>query len=307
MLRFKILLFLFFSISSYSQVYDIDGNEYNVIQIGNQEWLKENLKVTHFNDGIPIRTEVDSLKWIDLDIAAYCWYKNDKNSYEEYGALYNRYAADDSRLCPYGWKVPSKEDFFELVEFLDPETFKDTSYMISEKAGEMLKLSGYDHWPEYEDINGSNSSGFSALPTGCRGWSGWYNAWPEFGYLWGRDTWTLSLRYATNSVFSRDSIADYVALGVRCIRDATTDIDTAEYYFIKVYPNPITEYLNISYFGFEKLNIKIFNEIKLVYEGELFNNRSMIDLSTFSSGFYYIMFYEDSSKEVIQIEKIIKI
>ncbi len=35
-------------------VTDIDGNQYNTVQIGDQVWLKENLKVTRFSNGDPI-------------------------------------------------------------------------------------------------------------------------------------------------------------------------------------------------------------------------------------------------------------
>lgn len=35
-------------------VYDYDGNKYNTITIGNQIWMTENLKTTHYKDGTPI-------------------------------------------------------------------------------------------------------------------------------------------------------------------------------------------------------------------------------------------------------------
>ena len=42
-----------FEVGCYGEIVtDIDGNEYSTIQIGNQTWMVENLKVTRYRNGI---------------------------------------------------------------------------------------------------------------------------------------------------------------------------------------------------------------------------------------------------------------
>ena len=84
-------------------IVDIDGNTYLAIKIGNQWWISENLKVTHYRNGDPIPNVTDSTEWINLTTGAYCNYDNDPSNGDIYGHLYNWYAVDDSRgLAPEG-------------------------------------------------------------------------------------------------------------------------------------------------------------------------------------------------------------
>jgi hypothetical protein len=57
-------------------VEDFDGNIYQTIKIGNQVWMKSNLRVTHFNDGTPIPIITDPADWIATNDPACCWYDN---------------------------------------------------------------------------------------------------------------------------------------------------------------------------------------------------------------------------------------
>jgi uncharacterized protein (TIGR02145 family) len=143
-----------------STVTDIDGNVYNVVVIGTQIWMQENLKTTRYNDGTPIINITDTTAWTTAG-PAYCWYSNDAATYKEtYGALYNWYAVDpesngNKNLCPEGWHVPADAEWKTLVNYLGGEM----------AAGGKLKENGAAHWMS-PNTGADNSSGFTALPGG---------------------------------------------------------------------------------------------------------------------------------------------
>jgi uncharacterized protein (TIGR02145 family) len=141
-----------------AKVIDYDGNLYDTVTIGKQIWLKQNLKVTHYNNGdliplFPTKT-VEGTGYRGY----YTTLGYDSASYAPiYGALYNYYAVVDSRnLCPAGWFVPSYDDWNTLFNYLGGIG----------KAGDKLKESGTTHWPSPN--SGTNSSGFIALPGGAQ-------------------------------------------------------------------------------------------------------------------------------------------
>ncbi|MBN1781104.1 T9SS type A sorting domain-containing protein [bacterium] len=88
-------------------VRDIDGNVYRTVKIGDQWWMAENLKATHYQSGDPIPYEANSIEWTILSTGAYCAYYNDANNESDvYGYLYNWYALNGG-IAPEGWHVPT--------------------------------------------------------------------------------------------------------------------------------------------------------------------------------------------------------
>jgi uncharacterized protein (TIGR02145 family) len=131
---------------------DADGNLYHAVTIGNQVWLKENFKGTHYANGDPIPNLTDTAAWLHSTSGAYCYYNNDSKLGEVYGGLYNWYVTNDPRGLIVGWKVPSADDWV---------TLKRTIGMNNSGLAMMEK--GTDHWVY---SNGTNTSGFTALPNG---------------------------------------------------------------------------------------------------------------------------------------------
>lgn len=138
-------------------VYDIDGNAYNTITLGTQVWMVENLKTTRLNDGTALPNITDNYDWIFLTTPAYCDYNNDPSNSTAYGRLYNREAANDSRIAPSGWRVPTLTDWDNLLRFLGGVGV----------AGGRMKEAGFTHWAS-PNTAADNSSQFTAVGAGVR-------------------------------------------------------------------------------------------------------------------------------------------
>jgi len=169
------------------EVFDIDGNGYPVIQIGNQCWIQDNLKTTHYADGEALINGIDSLVG-GLPNELPGWYfafNRDINSLDTYGYLYtwttamkgNKAANGGSVLiqgiCPDGWHMPSVEDWRELIDYVGGV----------EIAANKLKDSGTLFWND-NSTSTDNASGFTALPGGCRVSDGSYLDNRLRSYFW---------------------------------------------------------------------------------------------------------------------------
>lgn len=158
---------------------DIDGNVYNTVKIGDQLWMKENLRTTNYNDGVDIPNVTDPINWTNLTSGAYCNYDNTQSYSLTYGRLYNWYAVNTNKLCPDGWHVPSDAEWQILFEYVGTNY---NSYYL----GTALKESGTMHWRSPND--GANAVAFTALPGGYRGSENKFWQLGEYGYFWTSST-----------------------------------------------------------------------------------------------------------------------
>ncbi len=196
-----------------STVTDYQGNVYNTVKIGDQCWLKENLRSTKYNDGEDIPNVTNGTIWDGLTTPAYCWYNNDYSTYGSvYGALYNWYAVNTGKLCPVGWHVPSDAEWTQLTDFLGGESV----------AGGKLKETGTTHWNS-PNTGATNETSFTALPSGVRVGEV-FSGIQFFGNWWSATEreFITSWLYSTScdhSGLTRESVIKRTGYPVRCIKN----------------------------------------------------------------------------------------
>jgi uncharacterized protein (TIGR02145 family) len=177
---------------------DVDGNTYNTVTIGTQVWMAENLKTIHYNDGhTAIPNVTGNAAWAALVNAAYCWFNNDIANKNIYGAMYNWFTLDIANnggmyVCPTGWHAPSDVEFQTLELYLgipaDTVGLYGSRGTISQAGNKMKNTTG---WLTGE--NGTNTSGFSALPGGYRyAVTGTFNDAGDLAYWWTTTTYTVA-------------------------------------------------------------------------------------------------------------------
>jgi len=221
---------------------DYDGNIYNTIQIGDQCWMKENLRVTHFDDGTPVPAG-DGSSYSSTAAYRYCP-DNDSINVVQYGYLYNWKAmmngADFSStnpsgvqgVCPTGWHVPSYAEWMQLKDCVENQA----KYQCDTNNNSIVKaLSSVIGWLiEIEDTCAggyntitNNSTGFSAMPSGGHSPSGWkFGEWAYYGSSSLSTLYTdrynaFVLYYNSHSIYQYHSQKG-VATSVRCVRENTS-------------------------------------------------------------------------------------
>ena len=226
----------------YYTLTDYELNTYLAVEIGNQVWMAENLKVTRYPDGNSIPKVTDDAAWKHVKDksaeAAYCFYANDKDS--TFGVLYSWPAALGGKdvdsnsnpsgiqgVCPAGWHLPSMAEWRELRDFISLDGYY-------RKEGKALKSTSA--WAD--DGNGTDDYGFCALPGGQRGYANWdtdhvlyYGSFIGKGNnaVWWTSTYMavdaaacIRLVHLSNNIqFKSDMRSN--GFSIRCVRDLPAD------------------------------------------------------------------------------------
>jgi len=157
---------------------DVVGNVYQTVQIGNQVWMVENLRVTKYTDATAIPHIQDETEWGALTTPGYCFYDNTTDSVEQqkWGALYNWYAVSSQntkKIAPSGWRVPTSDDWTVLTNYLIANGYNWDGTTTDNKVTKAMAAktdwkTNNSNGATGNDAGTNNTCGFSALPGGCR-------------------------------------------------------------------------------------------------------------------------------------------
>lgn len=164
-----------------------DGQTYRTIEIGNQEWMAENLNY--------------KASW------ALC-YENEPANCQKYGRLYMRKVAK-TRACPSGWRLPSVDEFESLIKIAGENLKSKKDWAIEggnvDTVGFAAKPGGM-FWGrrdgDFGDVN-------------------------EKAYFWasnmdGIEIFGLGLSNQSNEAYIFRDIDNYYGFSVRCVKGETT-------------------------------------------------------------------------------------
>lgn len=199
-----------------------DSACYNWVLIGNQVWMAENLKTVKYQNGDSLQTIIDNNEWIGLQSGAAGIYANDENNLHTYGRLYNWYAVNDNRnIAPAGWHVPTDAEWKQLELYLgmSPSEVDGVDNRGFDESDDLKAESGW-----YEDGNGTNSSGFTGLPSGYREYdNGTFQSLTLNGFFWtaseleNSSAWHRDLDYNT-SLIARNGYNKGYGFSIRCVK-----------------------------------------------------------------------------------------
>jgi uncharacterized protein (TIGR02145 family) len=219
---------------------DFDGNHYGVVTMGEQVWVDENLKTTHYRNGTPILYPGnDTIAWHENLTGAYAWYDNDIVWKHSYGALYNWFASTNANgLCPIGWHVPGIAEWSQLVDYVVEEGFSNhwgdlngagnalkSCRQVNSPLGGNCNTIEHPAWNEHDPYHGFDAFGFSGLPGGCRHIEGSFLIVGTHSFWWSstggaeNTAWFRDLSYGGSTLNMSNILGRGFGMSIRCVRN----------------------------------------------------------------------------------------
>jgi uncharacterized protein (TIGR02145 family) len=304
---------------------DQDGNTFEWINYGTQDWAIEDAKVVTYRDGTTIPQVTDASKW-DNQLSrtnAWCYYNNDPTKRK----LYNGYAFTGKHdtdpytpykeLAPEGWRVPTEADWTVLKNYLIENGYNFDGTTTGNKiAKAMASTTGWNSSTttgapgNNQSLN--NSSGFNATPGGMRNNDGTflYKVGAAAVNFWGirKESVTTGFPFAghvglANNYIILSNLGDLdsgYGFSVRFVRDASTASINDYSNAITIYPNPTTSIVTIQ--GDKEYNIEVYDMAGNKVMALTGNNINMEHLSTAT----YIVKATDKSNNEELTYKVVK-
>jgi uncharacterized protein (TIGR02145 family) len=181
------------------------------------------------NLNIGTRISGSSNQTDNSEIEKYC-YNNSDAQCDTYGGLYQwnemmgyTTTAGVQGICPDGWHLPTDAEWCTLEQQVDPTITCSSTGWRGVDGGGKLKESGTTHWNS-PNTGATNSSGFTALPSGYRyaygsfDYLGYYGRWWSSSEDAASDAWYRGLTYGGAQVgrYSGDQSGGF---SVRCLKD----------------------------------------------------------------------------------------
>ena len=170
---------LLFTCPDLPKVLDYDGNEYNTVKIGNQCWLRENIRSAHYSNGVAIPL-LESLEGLVALPAGRLYPDLNQAKVSKYGYLYTYETASFNHnlttvgpitgVCPAGWRMPTSADWDSMFNYLSQwDTLR-----CNNEASQVVKAicSRVDWAPSTTECaigwnaDNNNATGFSIKPAG---------------------------------------------------------------------------------------------------------------------------------------------
>ncbi len=173
-----------------------DDHDYTTVQIGEQCWMAENLNI-----GIQI---INSQNSEDNDIIEKHCYDNNVIYCDVYGGMYqwdemmNYSSAEGLQgICPNGWHIPTDNEWKILEGFVDSQNGIGSTLWDDESCRGFdvgFNLKSTNGW--FENGNGSDSFGFTALPAGFCDNLGVFNNLDAVAAFWSSTISPYGINYA---------------------------------------------------------------------------------------------------------------